>query len=68
VDYGCTGHADAGAAVSDTNSDGAIAVTDASGHASFDASLAYPSSSFAPPTGDIEVSCGTNGIWVTYDS
>jgi hypothetical protein len=68
VDYGCTGHSDAGAAVSDTNSDGAIAVTDASGYASFDASLAYPSSSFAPPTGDIEVSCGANGIWVTYDS
>ena len=68
VDYGCTGHSDAGAATSDTDSAGAIAVTDASGHASFDASLAFPSASFAPPSGDIEVSCGTDGIWVTYDS
>jgi hypothetical protein len=68
VDYGCTGREDAGAATSDTNSDGTIAVTDNSGYASFDASLAYPTAFFAPPTGVIEVSCMTDGIWVTYDS
>jgi hypothetical protein len=68
VDYGCTGQQSAGAATSDTNADGAVAVTDASGYASFDASIALPSTSFAPPTGSGEVSCGTNGIWVTYDA
>ena len=68
VDYGCTWRNDVGAATSDTNSDGAIAVTDNSGYASFDASLAYPSAFFAPPAADSEVSCGTDGIWVTYDS
>lgn len=68
VDYGCTGLQSAGAATSDTNSDSAIAVTDASGYASFDASIALPSASFAPPSGSGEVSCGSNGIWVTYDS
>jgi hypothetical protein len=68
VDYGCTGQQSAGAATGDTDSDGAIAVTNASGYASFDASLALPSTSFAPPTGNGEVSCGTDGIWVTYDS
>jgi hypothetical protein len=68
VDYGCTGNQSAGAGVSDTNSAGTVAVTDASGHASFDASLAFPSAFFAPPTANGEVSCGTNGIWVTYDA
>ena len=68
VDYGCTGNESAGAAISDTNSAGALAVTDASGYASFDASMAFPSAFFAPPTANSEVSCGTNGIWVTYDS
>ena len=68
VDYGCTGESNVGAPVSDTDSAGAIAVTDASGYASFDASLAFPSAFFAPPTGNIGVSCVTNGIWVTYDS
>ena len=68
VDYGCTGNESAGPAISDTNSAGAIAVTDASGYASFDASMAFPSAFFAPPTANGEVSCGTNGIWVTYDS
>jgi len=68
VDYGCTGNESAGPGVSDTSSAGAIAVTDASGYASFDASMAFPSTFFAPPTANSEVSCGTNGIWVTYDS
>jgi hypothetical protein len=68
VDYGCTGNESAGAWTSDTNSTGALAVTDASGYASFDASGAFPSAFFAPPTASGEVSCGTNGIWVTYDS
>jgi hypothetical protein len=68
VDYGCTGEGDVGAPVSDTNSAGAIAVTNASGYASFDASLAFPSTFFAPPTANGEVSCYTNGISVTYDS
>jgi large repetitive protein len=68
VDYGCTGNESAGPGISDTNSAGALAVTDASGYASFDASAAFPSTFFAPPTANGEVSCGTNGIWVTYDS
>ncbi len=68
VDYGCTGNGDAGPPVSDTDSAGAIAVTNASGYASFDASLAFPSTFFAPPTANGEVSCYTNGISVTYGS
>jgi hypothetical protein len=68
VDYGCTWNVSVGPATSDTNSDGAIAVTDNSGYASFDTSIAYPSALFAPPANDDEVACVTDGIWVTYDS
>jgi hypothetical protein len=69
VEYGCSGNESAGPAIGDTTSAGALAVTNASGYASFDSSMAFPSTFFAPPdaNGD-EVSCGTNGIWVVYDS
>jgi hypothetical protein len=30
--------------------------------------MAFPSTFFAPPSANGEVSCGTNGIWVTYDA
>jgi hypothetical protein len=46
VNYGCSDVPDAGAAVDDHNSSGAVAVTDASGYASFDTSLADPPSGF----------------------
>ena len=46
VNYGCTDVLDAGDAVDDHNSSGAVVVTDARGYASFDTSLAVPPGGF----------------------
>jgi hypothetical protein len=51
-----------------TDAAGASVQTDANENAFFDTSLSFPSSSFALPTGESEVSCTSDGIRVTCDS